>query len=226
MPVHHVRSSDDRLVRGFARRHRGDGGTRRDSLLEVAAEVLVTRPTASLTEVARAAGIGRTTLHKQYATREDLIVAVAHRALDLLHEAVAETKPAGSATEPEVVTAAMRQLVTSLVPLGPELVFLLRQPTLDDEPEVVERSRALDPPVLALVHRGQQLGLLRADMPDYWFIATLYAQAYAAWEGVAEGWLAPRDAPDLVLRTLVEGLSDPAAHPYTHARDGCPKEEQ
>jgi len=67
---------------------RGTRGTRgrraaRRSLLDVAAEVLVADPSASLTQVAEAAGIGRTTLHKQYATGEDLLRAVGHRVIDL-----------------------------------------------------------------------------------------------------------------------------------------------
>ncbi len=49
---------------------------RGQSLLDVAAGVLVADPAASLAEVAKAAGIGRTTLHKQYATRDDLLCAV------------------------------------------------------------------------------------------------------------------------------------------------------
>lgn len=175
-------------------------------MLEVAAEVLVTRPTASLGEVARAAGIGRTTLHKQYATREELLVAVAYRALDLLHEAVAAAALPSDVTDPQLVARNLEQLVTTFVPLGPELVFLLRQPTLDDEPDVMTRLHALDPPLAELVHHGQRIGLLRTDMSDRWIVATLFAQTYVAWEGVAAGWLAPRDAPQLVIRTLLEGF--------------------
>jgi hypothetical protein len=51
-------------VAGIARPRRGP----RPPLLDVAAEVLVADPAASLAEVAVAAGIGRTTLHKHYAT--------------------------------------------------------------------------------------------------------------------------------------------------------------
>ena len=61
----------------------------RPSLLDVAAEVLVADPAASLAQVAHAAGIGRTTLHKHYATRDDLLLAVGHRAIDLWELAVA-----------------------------------------------------------------------------------------------------------------------------------------
>src|ERR1700689_5886322 len=61
---------------------RGRRGSRsaRRSLLDVAAEVLVADPSASLTQVAEAAGIGRTTLHKQDATREDLLRPAGTRA--------------------------------------------------------------------------------------------------------------------------------------------------
>lgn len=190
---------------------------RRGDVLEIAAEVLVARPTASLAEIARAAGIGRTTLHKQYATRDDLLVAVAHRSLDLLHEAVAAAALPPDASDPDAVAETLRQLVASFVPLGPELVFLLRQPTLDDDAEVKARYHALDGPMVELVRHGQRAGLLRTDMPEGWFVATLYAQAYVAWEGVATGWLAPRDAPELVIRTLLEGLC------ATH--DDCPADQ-
>lgn len=178
-------------------------------MLEVAAEVLATRPTASLADVARAAGIGRTTLHKQYATRDELLVAVAHQALDLLHEAVAAVALPPEATDPELVERNLEQLVTSFVPLGPELVFLTRQPSLDDEPAVMRRLHELDAPLNQLVHHGQRIGLLRTDMQDRWMVATLFAQTYVAWEGVAAGWLAPRDAPELVIRTLLLGLGGP-----------------
>lgn len=187
--------------------------SRRASVLEVAAEVLVTRPTASLGEVARAAGIGRTTLHKQYATREDLLVAVAHRSLDLLHEAVAAAAIPPDVEDPELVGAKLEQLVTSFVPLGPELVFLLRQPTLDDESEVMARLHGLDPPLQELVEHGKRIGLLRTDMPTHWIVTTLFAQTYVAWEGVTGGWLAPRDAPRLVIRTLLGGIGDPRCAP-------------
>ena len=67
----------------------------RPSLLDVAAEVLVADPAASLAEVAEAAGIGRTTLHKHYATRDDLLLAVGYRAIDLWEHAItAVTDPA------------------------------------------------------------------------------------------------------------------------------------
>jgi AcrR family transcriptional regulator len=62
---------------------RGTAQTR-PSLLQIATEVLVADPAASLGDVARAAGIGRTSLHKLYPTRHALLVALAEDGLDML----------------------------------------------------------------------------------------------------------------------------------------------
>ena len=60
-------------------------------LLDVAAAVLVSDPAASLAEVAEAAGIGRTTLHKHYATRDDLVRAVGSRRTYAAHAVLARS---------------------------------------------------------------------------------------------------------------------------------------
>jgi len=180
------------------------------SLLECAAEALVANPSASLAEVAQAAGIGRTTLHKQYATRQDLLVAVAHESLDALERAV------------EGAGDDLRRLVSVLIPLGARLAFLFRQPSLDAETEVMDRLAGLDVPIQRIVAAAQREGVLRTDLPDWWFVSTLYAQVYVAWESIACGRLAPLAAPDLVMTTLLSGLGGPSggAHDGEAGRSG------
>src|SRR4029077_20825588 len=122
------------------------------TLLDIAAEVLVDDPAASLAEVASAAGIGRTTLHKQYATREDLIRAVAHRALDVWDQAVSaasEADPGGG----------LRALVTAMVQLGPQLAFLWRTPALEHVDEICVRLDALQERQLVLLSEARKLGI-------------------------------------------------------------------
>lgn len=172
----------------------------RPTLLDVAAEVLVGNPAASLATVASAAGIGRTTLHKQYATRQDLVVAVAHRALDR-SIAAAQTAVASASGE-----AVMRELVNALVPVGAQLAFLFREPSLDNEPAIDKRLDDLDKPIETAIRAAQQAGVLRTDHPEWWFVSSLYAVVYIAWEGVKVGRLAPLDATELVVSTLIDGL--------------------
>ncbi len=196
-------------------------------LLARVAEVLVADPAASLAQVAQATGIGRTTLHNHYATRQDLLVAVANSALDRCAEALtaaietapedrtsptSPTSPTASGVAPEPgeqadPLAPVRAVVTGLVPVGAQLAFLFRQPSLDAVPAIGQRQRTeLDEPILVLIQAARSAGALRTDQPDWWQISSLYALVYVAWEGVAHGLLAPVDAPQLVLATLLAGV--------------------
>ncbi|HEX7306932.1 hypothetical protein [Lentzea sp.] len=60
-----------------------------------------------------AAGVGRTTLHKRYPTRADLVRAVASEALDLVDEAISGVDLG--------TDDAVDQLIARLVPLGPRV---------------------------------------------------------------------------------------------------------
>jgi AcrR family transcriptional regulator len=169
------------------------------TLLDIATEVLVDDPAASLAEVARAAGIGRTTLHKQYATRDDLIRAVAHRAIDVWERAVS----AASEADPD---AGLRALVTAMVPLGPQLAFLWRTPALEHVDEICARLDVLQERQLVLLRHARKLGILSESTPDWWQLRILYAVVYSAAESIYDGTLAPLDAPDLAFDALLRGV--------------------
>ncbi|MCG8928440.1 TetR/AcrR family transcriptional regulator [Lentzea sp. CC55] len=167
-------------------------------LLQTATSVLLKDPTASLSDVARAAGVGRTTLHKRFPTRAALVRAVASDALDLIHS-VAREVDFGS-------DEALEDLVTRLVALGPRVEFLLRFPGLERDEELAARIREMDRPVLDLITRLQGTAL-RHDLPAWWILQTLYAGLFNAWEAISDGRLAPLDAPRFVLTTVFEGVA-------------------
>jgi AcrR family transcriptional regulator len=175
----------------------------RPSLLDVAAEVLVADPSASLAEVADAAGIGRTTLHKHYATRDDLLRAVAHRAIDLWEVALGEV---ADTDDPD---GGLRAVTAAMIPIGPQLAFLWRTPAFDHDQELVERWASTEERGLAVLRRAQDRGVLAADVPDWWLLHTFYSLIYVAAESVGSGHLAPRDAPKLVIGTFLNGIGAP-----------------
>jgi AcrR family transcriptional regulator len=171
----------------------------RVSLLDVAAEALVADPSASLAEVAMAAGIGRTTLHKQYATRDDLIRAVGHRAFDLWEQAlsgISEADPDGG----------LQAVVTSMIPIGPQLAFLWRTPSFDRDKEFLAREQEVVAQLLAVLKRAQNRGVLAADAPEWWLLQTFYALIFVGALVVGDGYLAPRDAPGRVMRMFLHGI--------------------
>ena len=171
-----------------------------DSLLDVAVDVLVADPSASLAEVAAAAGIGRTTLHKHYATRDELLRAVGHRALDLWEQVIA------AADRSEADDGGLRALTEAMVPIGPHLAFLWRNPVFDHAEDIGQRWRSVEPQALVVLKRAQARGAIRANVADFWLLQTFYSLVYVAAESVHSGHLAPRDAPALVVDTLLGGL--------------------
>jgi AcrR family transcriptional regulator len=172
--------------------------TRPPLLLDVATEVLVADPGATLAEVAEAAGMGRTTLHKHYATRDDLLRAVGHRAIDRWEHALAEVEdgPDGG----------LRSMTAAMIPRGAALSFLFRSPALDHDDEMVRRWVAVEQATLEVLQRARDLNMIRAGVPNWWLIGTFYSVVYAAAEAVRAGRLAPHDAPGLALETLLGGL--------------------
>lgn len=169
-------------------------------LLDVVAEVLVAQPGASLAEVAEAAGISRTTLHKHYATRDELVRAVGLRATEIWEQAVDRV-----ADEPGT-EAGLRGLLGAMIESGPQLTFLWRNPVLDEDEELTQRYIDVEKRCLAVLDRARQQGILAAATPDWWLLQTVYALVYTAAEAVQFGKLAPLDAPGLALGTLLNGL--------------------
>jgi AcrR family transcriptional regulator len=189
MTVHPLRATAGR---------RGSRAAKR-SLLDVAAEVLVADPSASLTQVAEAAGIGRTTLHKQYATREDLLRAVGNRVIDLW-EQVTEVASVDDAD------GGLRAAIEAMIPIGPQLAFLWRTPSFDHDQDLETRWNAFTQQTLAILKRAQDRGVISAAVPDWWLLSTFHAVIYIASERVQLGHLARLDAPGLALSTLLHGI--------------------
>lgn len=178
---------------------------RRD-LLDVAAEVLTHDPTASLGDVAAAAGIGRTTLHARYPKRIDLLLAIGHDSVRRVADAIAAASLPGQSAGAAEYPAALRRLTEALVPIGARTHFLLRQPSLDADPDLAAAIAAGDEPLEDFIRRAQHAGAIDPGAAPWWVLSLLFAVTYSAWEGVAAGRLAAVDAPHLAHDALVRGI--------------------
>jgi len=175
---------------------------RHDALLDSAAMTLARSPAASLADVARDAGMSRTTLFTRYPTREALLEALALDALDKVEAAYTD---AGVAAVGADLVSVLTLLVERLLPLGPRMVFLLRERSLDENAEVTSRYVALEEPLVALLASARDDGVLRTDLSLVWQSAALTALVYAAWDEIELGRLAPRDAVSGVLGIYLDG---------------------
>ncbi|MCK2242062.1 MULTISPECIES: TetR/AcrR family transcriptional regulator [unclassified Crossiella] len=185
--------STPQLSRGARTRHR---------VLDAAARLLAKDPGASLGEIAAAAGIGRTTVHRHYPTRDDLLQALAFDALAAIAEGVGEVP---MATEPP--ERALLALATALLPLGPRVSWLANERSLTANREVLAGFERVARPLSELVEREQAAGRFAPHLAPHWVVQVFVAVLCAAWEAVDNGELAPRAAPELVVETVLRGVA-------------------
>ena len=96
-----------------SRKRRSDSLANRAGILEAAVRHLKEAPELNIREVAREAGVSRSTLYRHFATRESLEEALIQDALETAREAVAAVT-----SEARAPMALLRRLVSVLVELG------------------------------------------------------------------------------------------------------------
>src|SRR5882757_6373178 len=111
-----------------------DGGARsrtRRAILDAAMSVLAEQPTASLGDIAAAAEVGRSTLHRYFAERSDLLRALALHVHALSNAAIERAEPdCGPPVE------ALRRVVECQLDLGPIVSFVFYNPNLAADKEL------------------------------------------------------------------------------------------
>ena len=173
-----------------------------DTLLDAAAAVLARNPGASIADVAVRAGVSRATLYRYFPSREALIRALAIEALGQTDEATASLRDQTSSS-----TETLQLTIGALVPLGERFHFLMAEFGVMGDPEVAEIYERQQSELSNLVEAVKAEGDIAREIPTAWVVTVIDTLIYAAWTSVEEGFIASRDAVDLVNRTLFSGLS-------------------
>ncbi|MEU6118959.1 helix-turn-helix domain-containing protein [Streptomyces sp. NPDC047117] len=173
----------------------------RDRVLKDAAALLTRKSTASMDDIARAAGISRATLHRHFAGRDALI-----RALEEL--GIRETGQALDAARPDEDDAAtaLRRLIAEIEPVAGVLAFLYTENQLFEGEEINEGWTGLDARIHALFRRGQEEGTFRIDLTPAWLTEALYGLICAGAWSVHEGRLARADRNHSIAELLLGGV--------------------
>lgn len=182
----------------------------KEAIIAALSEVLVEQPQATLAQMATKLGIGRTTLHRMFPTREAVFEAVVIDAFEQLNR-VYHTNQLNELFSPHLTTddswQKMEQFLIDMVPLGPRLMITLHLQGFKDDTELKQQPDALDHMLLGTIERAQHRGELSTHFPSFWIMESLYALLYASWEQVQRGYLAPRDAPKFVMTTWRHGIN-------------------
>jgi AcrR family transcriptional regulator len=186
---------------------RADAVRNRELLLAAAADEFAERGLdASVADIARRAGVGKGTVFRHFATKDDLIAAIVLDRVDALNaigERLLEAADAGAALL-EFLTAAAHQRQQR------DLSFLQEAGELN--PEVTRVRAQMFQTVHALVERAHKQGTVRADVTGADVILLMCAPNYVT------SYL-PDASPDLWQRYLAiifDGLRPEGAHPLPH----------
>lgn len=172
----------------------------RRAILDAAVAVLSTDKSASLGDVAQAAQVGRTTLHRYFPERADLVEAIGAEAVERTRAAIAAARLDDG--EP---AAALRRLAFEYFDLGPWYMVLFNELS-GGEPEFWAESDAAEEPVRELLRRGQADGVFDDQLSVSWLVRTLWWMLFNAWAMHDEGEVSRGDALRMAVRSI-EGVA-------------------
>lgn len=174
------------------------------AIVAAAVRTWATERGATLPEIAEAAEVGRTTLHRYFPERDGLVRAAVEYALELMSVAIAEAQPAtGHPLE------AMRRVVAALASASEAIMFVFGDQSLvrDVVPTTEPDLPTPYDPVIVLIRRGQAEGVFDDQLSAEWIQQVLWSVTYTAFEQVAQGSLAKFDVAATVTRTLERGIT-------------------
>lgn len=174
----------------------------RSAILAAAIDVLAADSGASLSDVAAAARVSRTTVHRYFPERSDLLAAVADEALRRV-AAATERARLDQGPAPTALERAFREYFDLIGPLS--LMFTGAIEIADED--WTRYETAPDRSVGAAVARGQADGTIDPTLPADWIENLLWALLYTSWSYGRENDVPRQTALDLCVQSLRKALA-------------------
>ncbi|WP_329547512.1 TetR/AcrR family transcriptional regulator [Streptomyces sp. NBC_01356] len=166
------------------------------AILEAAERVLAADPGASMEQIAEAAGVARTTVHRRFASRQALIDALAESAVRQLTQAIEDARPD---TTPSLV--ALHRVTANVLRIKGAWSYALGQPA-DEGGGAAAGWDQLGARCLELLARARDEGLLDPAADLKWVRRVYYALIGEALHGDDR----PDPDPDVLAALVVDTL--------------------
>jgi AcrR family transcriptional regulator len=198
MPASHQPTAE-----GARPRRRADAERSIARILDAAVDAFGEDQEASMSEVARRAGVVRATIYVHFPTREALLEAVTERAF-------AEVAAVITAAEPERGNAAdalARVVAATWRTLGRYHALIAINVGEHTHEELHHRHGSVLGMLLPLIERGQADGVFRTDVPAGWHLAMLMALIHAGSAELGAGRLSKDSAEAALVATVLGAVS-------------------
>lgn len=177
--------------------HSGPRERTRKAILDAAMAVLADQPTASLSDIAAAADVGRSTVHRYYPERTDLLRALARHVHELSNAAIDRADPMHGPAD-----AALRRVVECQLDLGPIVIFVYSEPTILADPELAAYLDTGDEAIVEVLNRAS------TDRPEYppgWARRVFWALLDAGYEAAKQDGTPRHQIVDAIMTSLTAG---------------------
>lgn len=175
---------------------RQDAERNREAVIEAALGLLSSGGSASMLDIARASGVGRTTVYRHFPTREHLLAALQGVAVEhARREATAVFAREASFEE------TMHELSSAMVGTGARYRFMLSSETVVSD-ELAAARRSPESPIRAYFRACQQRGEIREDLPLDWIMSAFQSLSLVAMQDHEDG----RRDKETATRCLAESL--------------------
>lgn len=181
------------------RERRLDARRNLEAIIDGARRTFSADPSASMQQVAEAAGLHRATVHRHFASRDDLLEALRHRAYDELLGVLRDAR-----LDEDDAPAALARATRGFVDQVERWQLSRYAASVERTPVTDEMGRLLD----GLFARGQREGTIRDDLPPE--MLSIMWGGMLSMSGALLVGAPPDQVADVVVRTI---LGPPAAAP-------------
>ncbi len=194
---------------------RADAVRNVERILDAAIACLTERPTASMADIAKRAGLGRVTLYGHFASRAELLEGVVTRVLEQGAHALAAVDLSGNPRD------ALRRLIESSWVLTSRAASIIAAAEEELPPGRMQELHA-DPAarVEALIERGRSEGVFRTDMPTSWLVTVIHQILHGAATEISTARLDPADASERITTTVLAVLDNPSESNRSESQRG------